>query len=157
MVSSTQDGPRVGCCEHSEGCRGQSKSGLLWTWCMVQRMIQGWAVVNMVNGAEYGLRVGCCEHSEGCRGRSKSGLLWTWCMHFIKMRNSLTTRLATYLSFPCCAWHICEIFAILFMIYLVLEKVRQNEFSFFIWTLGCIWKLWIAVRMYWQNVTFRHI
>jgi len=44
---------------------------------MVQSMVQGWAIVNMLSGAECGSRVGCCEHSEGCRVWSKGGLLLT--------------------------------------------------------------------------------
>lgn len=62
-----------------------------------------WAMVNMVIGAEYGPSVGYGERGEWCRVWSKCGCLLTWCMHFIKVGNSVTTRLATYLSFPCSA------------------------------------------------------
>ena len=42
---------------------------------MVQSMVQGCAVVNMMIGAEDGPRVGCCEHGEWCGVWSKGGLL----------------------------------------------------------------------------------
>jgi len=32
VVSGAEDGPRVGCCEHSEGCRVWLKDGMLLVW-----------------------------------------------------------------------------------------------------------------------------
>jgi hypothetical protein len=103
MVQGAEYGPSVGYCEHGEWCRVWSKGGHLLTWCKVQIMVQVWAIVNMVSAADYGPRVCYCERGEWYRGWSKCGCLLTWCMHFIKTRNSVTTRLASYLSFPCCS------------------------------------------------------
>ena len=58
-----------------EWCRVWCKGGMLLRWCMVRRMVQGWAIVNMVSDAEDGQRVGYCECGEWCRGWSKCGLL----------------------------------------------------------------------------------
>jgi len=41
----------------------------------MQKMVKGWAIVNVVSGAEDGPSVGYCECGEWCRGWSKSGLL----------------------------------------------------------------------------------
>jgi hypothetical protein len=74
VVSGVEYDPRVGYGEHGEWCGVWSKGGHLLTWCLVQRIVQGWAMVNMVNGVEYGPRVGYGEHGEWCRVWSKGGL-----------------------------------------------------------------------------------
>jgi hypothetical protein len=99
-----------------EWCRVWSKGGLLWTWWMVQSMVQQWAFVNMVHVF------------------IKVGSLWP-------PKLLLTSHFSRY------ARHICETFVILFLIYLVFDKMRQNKLSFCFWTLGCIWTLHITLRM----------
>jgi len=41
-------------------------------------VVQGWAIVNVVSGADYGPKVGYCERGEWCRVWSKGGLLLLW-------------------------------------------------------------------------------
>ena len=48
------------------------------TWRKVQSVVRGWAILNMVSGAEDVPRVDCCEHGEWCSVLSKSGLLFKW-------------------------------------------------------------------------------
>jgi hypothetical protein len=59
-LNCAEHGLRVGYGERGEWCTVWSKDGLLLRWCMVQSMVQGWAFVNVVSGAEYGPRVGYC-------------------------------------------------------------------------------------------------
>jgi hypothetical protein len=56
-----------------------SKGGHLLTWCKMQNMVQGWAFVNMMSGAEYGPKMGTCYCGARCRVLSKGGHLLTWC------------------------------------------------------------------------------
>jgi hypothetical protein len=151
MMSGAKYGPKVGYGEHVKWCRVWSNGGLWWTWWVVQSVVQWLAMVNMVSGAEYGPRVGYGEHGDWCGVWSKCGCLLTWCMHFIKLGNYVTTSLATYLSFLY-LWNICHSLHNLFSV--GQNETKQNKFSLCIWTLGCIWKLCITIRMYWQMVNF---
>ena len=72
MVSSAEYGPSVVYGERGEWCRGWSKGGLLL------KMVQVWAIVNMVGGAKYGPSVAIVNVVSGAEDGPRGGLLLTW-------------------------------------------------------------------------------